>query len=80
MRFFNHREINIKIDLTFSKIMAFLIFGVVSYIDISQKTGGAVVMFAIPFVAIMLGVKQVVDGRIKAKELWRTTDSTDKKQ
>ena len=54
---------SLSLNFTISKIIAIIILIVASVIDFSQKTGGRVLTFAIPFITVMLGVKQFIDNQ-----------------
>ena len=55
------KEINISINITLSKVMAFLMLVLAFVIDLLSDKAGTVFMFAIPFVAAMIANKQYND-------------------
>lgn len=55
------KEINISINITLSKVMAFLMLVLAFIIDLLSDKAGTVFMFAIPFVAAMIANKQYND-------------------
>ena len=69
------KEINISINITLSKVMAFLMLILAFVIDLMSDKHGTVFMFAIPFVAAMIANKQYNDR--KAVEV--TTNDTNEK-
>lgn len=54
-------DISLRVIVTLSKIMAFLLFGASIFIDIYQETGGENLRANAPWIALMIGVKQVTD-------------------
>jgi hypothetical protein len=59
-------KFNTVINLTWSKLMAFLILGCAVYLDV-RNGGETAFMFCIPFVVALIGVKQYLD-RNKTEE------------
>jgi hypothetical protein len=55
------REFNISITLTFSKIMAAIIFIGSFVMDFMNDKNGTVFMFALPFVVFLITGKQYFD-------------------
>lgn len=60
-------DINLRMVISLSKVMAFLLFVGSLFIDITQKTGGENLRFNTPWIAGILGVKQYMDGKLKQK-------------
>ena len=56
----------LAITLTWSKIMALLVLVSSVGLDIYLKTDGKLFMYGLPFVSVMIGIKQVFD---KDKEI-----------
>lgn len=56
-------KFKLLVTLTWSKIMAFAILGAALFEDIFFKTDGKLLMFAIPFVAGLIGWKQYQDSK-----------------
>lgn len=54
-------NINVEVTLTFSKIMAFLLLITSFILDLITTKNGAVTMFAIPFIVILVTGKQYFD-------------------
>jgi len=54
-------QIRLLVRLTWSKIMAFVILASAIFEDIYFDLDGKLLMFAIPFVATLIGVKQYFD-------------------
>ena len=50
-----------NIILSWSKIMALVVIGLATWIDIKSGTHGTVFMFAIPFVVFLITGKQYLD-------------------
>jgi len=50
-----------NIELTWSKIMATIIIGLATLIDLSFDKGGQVFTFSLPFVVFLITGKQVID-------------------
>ena len=57
-----------NIELTWSKLVAVLILGSAVYLDTALKTEGKLFMFALPFVAGLIGLKQGTDLIAKVKK------------
>jgi hypothetical protein len=55
------REFNISITLTFSKIMAAVIFIGAFFMDFLNDKNGTVFMFALPFIVFLITGKQYFD-------------------
>ena len=51
----------LAITLTWSKIMALLVLVSSVGLDIYLKTDGKLFMYGLPFVSVMIGIKQVFD-------------------
>ena len=51
----------VKIELTWSKIMALIVTGCAVYIDIKNGLSGTVFMFSLPFVVFLITGKQIID-------------------
>ena len=49
------------ITLTWSKIVALLILGCATYLDIKTGTGATAFMFALPFIVVLITGKQFID-------------------
>jgi len=49
------------ITLTWSKLVALLVLGCATYLDIKTGTGAAAFMFALPFVVVLITGKQFID-------------------
>ena len=52
-----------SIDLTWSKIMALIVIGLATFIDVKSNSNGTVFMFAIPFVVFLITGKQIIDNK-----------------
>ena len=50
-----------NIELSWSKLMALVVIGLATWIDIKSGTNGTVFMFAIPFVVFLITGKQLID-------------------
>ena len=50
-----------NIILSWSKIVALLILGCATYLDIKTGTGATAFMFALPFVVVLITGKQYLD-------------------
>lgn len=61
------KNIVINIAISLSKIMAYLIFFGSVLLDMYDHTGGENLRFNVPWIAAILGVKQIMDGRLKEK-------------
>ena len=57
-----------KIELTWSKLMALLVLLYAYHMDLRTEDGYAALMYALPFIVIMIGAKQVMDSRKKETE------------
>jgi hypothetical protein len=55
------REFNISINLTYSKIVATLVFIGAFVMDFMNDRSGTVFMFALPFVVFLITGKQYLD-------------------
>jgi hypothetical protein len=55
------KEFNISINLTYSKIIATLIFIGAFVMDFANDRSGTVFMFALPFVVFLITGKQYLD-------------------
>ena len=51
------------ITLTWSKIVALLILGCATYLDIKTGTGATAFMFALPFIVVLITGKQFIDNK-----------------
>lgn len=54
-----------EITFTWSKIMALLVLLYAYHMDLRSEEGHAALAYALPFVLIMLGLKQALDSRKK---------------
>ena len=57
------REFNISITLTYSKIIALLVFLGAFIMDFANDKQGTVFMFALPFVVFLITGKQFFDAK-----------------
>ena len=57
-----------KIELTWSKLMALLVLLYAYHMDLRADGGHAALTYALPFILIMLGLKQALDARKKETE------------
>ena len=57
--------INMKfiIELTWSKLMALMVIGCATYLDITNGLTGQVFMFTLPFTVFLITGKQLIDWR-----------------
>ena len=58
---FMQSVMKISITVTFSKIVALLVLGCATYLDIKTGTGSTTFMFALPFVVFLITGKQFID-------------------
>jgi len=56
-------KLNLFINLTWSKIMAFLIFATAIFEDIYFELDGKIFMVALPVIVILITGKQLIDWR-----------------
>jgi len=50
-----------NIILSWSKIIALIMLGLATWIDISSKSNGTVFMFSLPFIVFLITGKQLID-------------------
>jgi len=62
-------NININIELTWSKIMALVLLLEAGFIDLKTIHTGTIFMFAVPFVVLLITGKQGIDGIKSVKEI-----------
>ena len=54
-----------NIELSWSKLMALVVIGLATWIDIKNGTGGNIFMFSVPFVVFLITGKQLIDMKKK---------------
>jgi len=54
------------ITLTWSKIVALLVLGAATYLDIKAGSGATAFMFSLPFIVFLITGKQYIDNNKKA--------------
>lgn len=58
-------EIKVRLDITFSKLVALLVFIGSFVMDFANDKAGTVFMFALPFVVFLITGKQYLDTKRK---------------
>ena len=62
-------NININIELTWSKIMALVLLIEAVHVDLNTVKTGTIFMYSIPFIVVLITGKQGIDGFKAIKEI-----------
>ena len=59
-------EVRVRLDITMSKVMAYLMLIMAFIMDVLSDRQGTVFMFSVPFVVFLITGKQYFDSKTKA--------------
>lgn len=62
-------DIIFKMEISWSKFLSLITIGLAGYIDISEKTSGTNFRYSLPFIMVMIGFKQFMDGKFNKIDL-----------